>query len=157
MDKELNTFGNFIQTFGFPILFGVVVIIILVWYFRAKIKTMNDNASMEKEKTLTELDLMKKQRLQEMDRNDKITGLVIDVQTKQVDQLNKMNDNMDDLSKMITSTYLEMKSVHADIDNVYTIVTKIQKDTGETLTVVKESNQIVKKMINTSNIDKGDE
>lgn len=157
MTNDLSTFGKFIETFGFPILFGVIVVIILIWYFKAKIKTMNDNASIEKEKALTELNLMKQQRLQEMNRDNKITNLVIDVQTKQVDQLDKMTENMDDLSKILTSAYHEMKAVHSDIDNVYTIVNKIQKDTGETLTVVKENNQIVKKMINTTNIDKGDE
>lgn len=154
--EDLGTVGKFIELYGFPALLASVTIILLIKYFKNKINVMNEDAQMAKEKANIELDLMKEQRMREMDRDDKITSLVMDVQTKQVEQLDKISENLNNMNKSINSYYYEVKNIHADIDDIGRIVSEIQQNTGETLIVVKENNKTVNEILSKTQ-DKDDE
>ena len=150
MLDNLGTFGKFIETFGFPTLVATVAVIMIVSYFKAKISAINEEAKLNNEKSSTEISLMKEERIHSMNRNDDITKLALDVQTKQVEQLTKLNDNMDNLNALMSNCCYDVKSVKDDVGDVIDIVTKIQHDTGATLLIVRENNKIIKNKLETS-------
>lgn len=154
--EELGKFGEFVEKYGFPALISLVVIFLLVKYFKAKIESVNEEARLSKEKASLELDLMKKQRIREMDRDDQITSLVMDVQNKQVEQLNNISENLSNMNKSTTSCYYEVKNIHSDIEGINHIIDELQKSTGETLIIVRENNTLVKQLSETKT-SKGDD
>lgn len=102
--NQIGTIAEFINRFGFMIVFAAVMLLVLIFVlYNAQKNAMR--------KSEVELELMKRERTSSIEHNAKMFDLVTEVQTKQIVQLDSMTVALQNISFTISENKTGLEEV----------------------------------------------
>lgn len=145
--ETIESFGEFINRYGFMVLFSTIVLIILTILF-----INHEKVSMKKQES--ELEALNKERNANLEQNSKMFDLVTRVQTEQVVQLQQMTTSLRDIHRNIKDTEIRIiqttenfEKIKLSLDNHDEHAIQIIDTLGEILEYVKNTEAYNKEII----------
>lgn len=130
--------AEFINRYGFMIVFSAVTFVVLIVFFFYYIRRIS-----RKEKN--ENDILIKERTASIEQDQKIFDLVTTVQTEQVSQLRQMTVSLQEMNKSILDTDAKVMEASLNLDRIRDSIKICGEQNHEILDVVKEVLEFVKK------------
>lgn len=146
--KAIGSLGEFINHYGFMVIFCALVLVLMLVFFLTYSKNMT-------KKSDSELHILQKEREAAINQNNQMFNLVTEVQTNQVAQLQEMTSTLRDINKSIDSTQthiqlseLDLRKIEEDIDHMDDNYENIEKTLMEILNFAKQTDQCNKEVLN---------
>lgn len=154
--EQYQAMGEMVNQYGFLIVFGVVMLLIVALVMYTLIhkwsKNIEARSNSEAERAKVELSLMEKQQLAQMDQQNKLFDMVTSVQTDQIAQMHEISDVIrimkDELlnnTRYVMETNVHFNTLNTSVADIvsryqltYDSITKLESDFNN---ITKQSNE----------------
>ena len=143
----VNSFGEFINRYGFMILFSIIMLLVIIFIANKLIQQSTKRADAELELTI-------KERNSSIEQNTKMFNLVTEVQTKQVVQLQQMTESLKEMNESVKESQAQMGTATESFNTVKDSILEnsdnqkiIQSSLEEVLNYVKSSSELNTKIL----------
>lgn len=120
--NAVNSLGEAVNTYGFLIIFGVLMLGVVVIVIKTMLKTWDADRKAEAEKSKVELSLMEKEQLAQIDQQKQLFDLVTSVQSSQIAQMHEiseviriMKDELQNNTMTSIETNVHMNTLNASV------------------------------------------
>lgn len=144
--EHAGNVGEFINDYGFMIVFSALVIVLLFRFFSKYSDAL-------RKKSDAELGMLQKEREASINQNNQMFTLVTEVQTSQISQLQEMTSLLKDINLTVNSTHTrveinenDIKKLGEDLVHIDDNYEYISKTLGEILSFVSQSDQYNKEV-----------
>ena len=138
----VNSFGEFINRYGFMILFSIIMLLVIIFIANKLIQQSTKRADAELELTI-------KERNSSIEQNTKMFNLVTEVQTQQVVQLQQMTESLKEMNASVKESQAQMNSASESFNTVKDSIIEnsdnqklIRSSLEEVLNYVKSSSEL---------------
>jgi cytochrome c biogenesis factor len=145
---NIQDIGTTLANLGLGVVISAVVIW-LVYKYIISVKFENDKKEnkIRADRAKVELDLLKQEKTQEMERNKQMYTLVTEVQTKQVEQLNNINTSLVSMNESMIVERVSLAETRKDLEEIYALLNKVYSQGERTMNNTEEANEYNKEIL----------